>query len=124
MIVSQRLVRTLCPNCRRKITLPENLRQYFADCSFPDNEIYEAQGCAACDHTGYSGRRALFDILAMNSQFRELLERDGTAVTDIQHYLERKHGDVLTYHGFRLVSQGVTTIDEVSRVAMNTEPEN
>ena len=83
-----------------------------------------AQGCASCDHTGYSGRRALFDIMTLDQELRDLLEQENTTAAAIQAYLESRRGDVMTAQGFALAAQGITTLDEIQRVTLNVEKQS
>ena len=120
VIVSQRLVRTLCPQCKRRVELTPELLDYFNRAHLPSNNVFAAAGCPHCDGTGYAGRRAIFDIMVVNHELRNLLEDDATTLATIQAYIEREHGSsMMAYKGYQLVSQGVCSIEEVNRIALN-----
>lgn len=114
-MLAQRLVRVLCPECKviddspkadalkRRLEIPSDCR------------IYKAMGCRACRQTGFHGRRGVFEMMDMNNEIREMILKDCSSgeIRDAA----RKHGmRVLSEDGWRLVTEGVTTIDEVLRV--------
>ncbi|MDX9754403.1 MAG: GspE/PulE family protein [bacterium] len=114
-VLAQRLVRVLCPECKviddspkadalkRRLEIPSDCR------------IYKAMGCRACRQTGFHGRRGVFEMMDMNNEIREMILKDCSSgeIRDAA----RKHGmRVLSEDGWRLVTEGVTTIDEVLRV--------
>ena len=120
VVISQRLVRTLCPHCKQQTELPAEYVEYFDAAGFPKNNIFVPCGCPACDGTGFSGRQGIFDIMIMNSQLRQLLEAEGATLSSIQEYINSEHGSsIMAYKGFRLAAEGMTSIDEVNRVTMN-----
>ncbi len=76
LIISQRLVRKICPNCREKYPLPEKYYDLFADNqNFHPKEafLYRAKGCPQCNNTGYKGRIGLFEVLEMSPAIEELI---------------------------------------------------
>ena len=92
MCVAQRLVRLLCPHCKRPVIAAEDIRQLLPDTEI--REYYEAVGCEKCFYTGYSGRRAVYEVIPMDeglsaaarnsqSEIDDLLcERDITSLKD------------------------------------------
>lgn len=122
VIVSQRLVRTLCPHCKKRIELNEEQAEYFRQAGLPQDNVFAPAGCPQCDNTGYSGRRALFDIMVVNSKLRELLESENATLASIQAFIESEHGSsVIAYKGYQMAAAGLTSLDEVGRVSMNLE---
>ena len=120
LVISQRLVRTLCPQCRQRIELPEEYREYFAQAGLPADNIFRNVGCPGCDGTGFTGRRAVFDILTIDGELREALGNENVNLASIQNLLEqRTGGNVIAYKAFQLVAAGITTIDEVNRVTFD-----
>ena len=120
VIISQRLVRTLCPHCKKNIPVPQELKNYFAQARLPEDNLCTPVGCPKCDGTGYHGRRAVFDIMVVNNQLRDLLEDENTTLAAVQAYIEKEHGSsIMVYKGYQLVAQGVTSIEEVNRIALN-----
>ncbi|MEB4591158.1 type II secretion system ATPase GspE [Candidatus Thiothrix sp. Deng01] len=121
-ILAQRLVRRLCPQCREPHpVLPEieeelGLRRYQ-----PDGELrlWRAKGCNACSNSGYKGRSAIHEILVMDDPIRRLiLKHEDAGVLQEQ---ARKGGMRTMYEdGLLKALKGVTTLDEVLRVAEET----
>lgn len=116
LIVAQRLTRLLCESCKKptKPTPAQTLkmgRQLEGVAS-----ICTAQGCAMCLGTGYHGRRAIFELLEANDALRDIILRKPT-IAAIRDVLATGLFMSLQQFGFHLVAQGVTTFDEVERVA-------
>jgi len=89
IVIAQRLVRTLCPNCKIKIKPEEKIAKFITDKvgNMPPSErekikipdpfnIYAAKGCEECSFTGYSDRTALFEVLSINDEISELILKD------------------------------------------------
>ena len=122
LIVSQRLVRKLCPHCKKPVELSPELREYFRKQNLDDKNVCGPAGCRECDGTGYSGRTALFDLMVMDNELRSTLEAEGATLSSIKVQIEKEHGStVLAYEGYKLAAAGVTSIEEVERVTLNLE---
>ncbi|MDQ5768397.1 type II secretion system ATPase GspE [Thiothrix subterranea] len=121
-ILAQRLVRRLCPQCRESHpVLPEieqelGLRHYQ-----PEGELrlWHAKGCSACGNSGYKGRSAIHEVLVMDDPLRRLiLKHEDAGVLQEQ---ARKGGMRTMYEdGLYKALKGVTTLEEVLRVAEET----
>jgi general secretion pathway protein E len=112
-IMAQRLVRVLCPRCKEPYAMPEELRRRF---DLDGGEIYRAKGCAHCGQTGYRGRVAIFELLEMDDEIRELilLRKSSAALTAAG---VAKGMRLLRDDGLAKVRAGLTSLDEVIRVA-------
>ncbi len=113
--LAQRLVRVLCPNCKRPDLSPkaQAIRaQYGLNGPHP---IYAAVGCAACRQTGYHGRHAVFELMDMNDEIRQLVLKM-CSTGEIRAAAQRYGMRTLNEDGWRLVGEGITTVDEVLRV--------
>ena len=125
-ILAQRLVRRLCPQCRESHpVMPEieqelGLRQYQ-----PEGELrlWHAKGCNACSNTGYKGRSAIHEVLVMDDAIRRrILKHEDAGVLQEQ---ARKGGMRTMYEdGLAKALKGVTTLEEVLRVAEETPNAN
>ncbi len=121
-ILAQRLVRRLCPQCRESYpVLPEieqelGLRQYQPE---GDMRLWHAKGCSACNNSGYKGRSAIHEVLIMDDPLRRLiLKHEDAGVLQEQ---ARKGGMRTMYEdGLMKALKGVTTLEEVLRVAEET----
>lgn len=127
--ISQRLVRTLCPFCKKKIKpqkemekmllreidgLPEAVKK---EIKIPKPLfIYQAVGCKKCNHTGYGGRIGLFEVLKMTDKLREIILREPSELK-ISEETKRQGMLTMKQDGILKVLEGVTSVEEVLRVA-------
>ncbi|MBN2212064.1 MAG: type II/IV secretion system protein [Sedimentisphaerales bacterium] len=114
-VIAQRLVRMLCPHCKERDSLseqlPERTRRILAK-----HEIFRARGCRACRETGYQGRTALFEMFTLDDTIRAIiLER--APGTKIGRTAAAKGMRTLFESGLEKVREGVTSLAEVYRVA-------
>lgn len=116
LVLAQRLVRQLCTHCRVPVkpTDEQTLRLEVA-CGHAVPRIYRSSGCPQCLHTGFAGRRGVFELLVVNEAVREVMQRNAQPA-DVYRALEGSKFVKLMHSGYRLVADGITTIDEVERV--------
>lgn len=108
--VAQRLVRKLCSDCKEKHTITEGL--------FPSNfEIpkdlkthYRAVGCHTCYHTGYNGRKAIYEILPITKELGFHIKQNSLEIDD---YLDSKKINTLKQNAIEMILSGETSIEEV-----------
>lgn len=120
-VIAQRLVRKLCKLCKtahRPST--QDLQMLSHREGIGTQKIFKAKGCTSCHHTGYKGRLALLEILKMNTDLDDLLAR-GATTKDIRETAYEQGFFTLADDGIRHVLAGITSIDEVARVADLTE---
>lgn len=116
-VLAQRLVRTLCPDCREPLDLdtaelPDDFPREEVD---KDHPIFKAGGCRECRGSGYRGRAGIFELLANNDDIRQLaVERAPTQV--IKAAAVKSGMRSLRQDGWRNVLHGRTSIEEVMRV--------
>jgi type IV pilus assembly protein PilB len=115
-IVAQRLARTLCPHCKKRVIIPAAvLRDHGLNAKF-DIEAYEPLGCVRCGHMGYRGRIGLYEVMSMTEEIRELaLQRasaDRIAAVAAAQGMRRLRDD-----GLEKVKSGLTSMAEVARVS-------
>jgi general secretion pathway protein E len=116
MCISQRLVRTLCPSCKRPYKPDSKLIRRMSLEGRPHGDFYEAVGCKRCMGTGYCGRIALFETLLFTQAVRDVIITEPT-ISDIRKAAGEWMFSTLTSSGYRKVLEGVTTTQEVERVA-------
>ena len=117
-VISQRLVRKICPSCKKEYEPTADEAALIGIDYRPGMKFYKGEGCPDCYHTGYHGRRAVFEILMINSRIRRLIS-DG-ADQDTIFEQARKDGLVTMQENCRhLVLDGTISIDEALR-AINT----
>ena len=118
MVMAQRLVRTVCPDCTREVPPNDRHRQRLS--LPPDMRFVEGAGCNACMHSGYRGRAGVFEILTVDGPVRELIADN--ASTDAIAQAARASGlRGLREDAIHKAGQGMTTLDEVLRVTPRTE---
>ena len=116
MCISQRLVRVLCPNCKRPFKPDARMvRQMHMEGRAID-VLYDAVGCKRCMNAGYRGRMALFETLSFNAQLRDVILTKPT-IAEIRKAAGEWMFETLSESGFRLVVEGKTTFEEVNRVS-------
>ena len=120
-VLSQRLVRRLCPHCRRPVTLDAGTMRKTGLARFMTpgaDRAYAAGGCAACKHTGYLGRTAIHELFVMDADAHEAILSGADAMT--LHKVARKAGMLTLYEdGLRKVAAGVSSLEEVLRVTQD-----
>src|SRR5438552_2517677 len=119
-VLAQRLVRVLCPVCKKVDTSPAALA-FKAQVGIPANTtIYRSVGCRECRQTGFHGRRAIFEWMDSDNEIRELILKN--ASSDALRDNARRAGmRTLAEDGWRLVRLGVTTVEEVLSVTTAKE---
>lgn len=112
-VLSQRLVRTICLNCREIYKpLDEEIKELSPELIGQDLRFYRGKGCHICKGTGYGGRTGLHELMVMNEELRRMTMKDPStsALTEIA----RKFGmKTLREDGIQKVIRGITTISEV-----------
>ena len=109
LIISQRLVRTLCKECKTVMEVTDAVRERFA---LGNATVYTAHGCAACRGSGYKGRIGIFEFLPMTPELNTAVYQRRPA-EEIQRMSGRPN---LFEDGLKKVRAGVTTLDELLRV--------
>ncbi len=115
-VLAQRLVRVLCRHCRAEDRSPEVEVLRAQVPALADATIYRPVGCRECRQTGFHGRHALFEMMDMNEEVRQLLLK-GRSSVEIREAARRGGLRLLVEDGWRLVREGLTSPDEVLRVA-------
>ncbi|MGA7178191.1 MAG: ATPase, T2SS/T4P/T4SS family [Thiobacillaceae bacterium] len=114
-VVAQRLIRRLCPRCKRSYTPDEAEAQILGWHEAGQPTIYQPAGCPACNGKGYKGRMALIELLRMNNELDELVARNA-GLHDIRNAAIQHGYHPLAEDGIRRVLEGITSLAEVSRV--------
>lgn len=115
-VLAQRLVRVLCPHCRKAHKLSKKecrLLDLDVD-KYHHHEVYEPVGCAHCNQTGYRGRTGIYELIVANDKLRAMIHEGASE----QQMLEeaRKHAQGILADGASKVLSGQTSIAEVLRV--------
>jgi len=119
-VISQRLVRRICPHCREAYT-PSSEEQKKLRLPYSSGRtFYRGKGCARCFNTGYRGRTAVFEILVINSAVRRGIA-DGIPPSQLRKLIDESDFEPLIYDCVRLVENGTTTVDEAYRTVNSTD---
>lgn len=112
-IVAQRLMRKVCPNCAQEMqATPEEERLLGEE----GVKIRRGRGCPQCNNTGYRGRAAIHEVLAIDAPLRRMIDQRASA-EEILHYAREKQGmATLREGGILLVKRGITTPEELMRI--------
>lgn len=126
LAAAQRLVRLLCPLCKKPTKVPADLAEQVVREALletpPDPAtvtFYEARGCDKCSRTGYSGRKAIYEVYKLNAAMKEIIYRYGADVGKLKKAGEEAGMWTMRASGFRKVLNGLTTIDEVMSVTVS-----
>ncbi|WP_114700913.1 GspE/PulE family protein [Psychrobacter proteolyticus] len=121
-VMAQRLLRTLCPHCKKAVdVVPDSeISIQWQELVQPwrapaPAQIYMAQGCEHCRHTGYQGRVGLYEIMPLSNELKKLVAAD-TNLDVLKQQAYREGLQPLRLSGAKRISEGVTTIEEVMRV--------
>jgi type IV pilus assembly protein PilB len=119
LILAQRLARVICGNCREPVELP---LQAWVDVGIPKAEIatftgFHGVGCQQCNGSGYRGRVALYEVMPMSDEIRDLV-LNGASASEIKRCAMSLGMQTLRQAGLSKLKEGVTTIEEVVRVTM------
>ncbi|MCR9247268.1 MAG: GspE/PulE family protein [bacterium] len=117
-VLAQRLVRVLCDKCRQPTDVSAtDLRSVGIDPGAADSTtFYRAEGCEACEHTGYRGRLGVYELLHMDRTMREMTFRGEPAVRLREYAWQSGSMSTLVQDGARKVLAGRTTVNELLRV--------
>ena len=121
--VSQRLIRKPCPHCavKRKfaeeeMTIMQKLvEKYGVKFDFKDKFTFDIKGCKECNHTGYLGRIATFEILEINDDIRELISSGASSMKIREKALEGEIYKPLFVDALGKVLNGIVTLEEVNK---------
>ncbi|MDD2218948.1 MAG: GspE/PulE family protein [Desulfoplanes sp.] len=121
-IVAQRLVRTICPHCRESFHPSRDqlgtwgVGKWFS----PEDELFRGSGCEHCRRTGYLGRQGIFEVVPFDARLGEAVS-GGMELDALRRLVRSQKIKGLFEDGMEKVRQGVTTIEEVLRVAGGTD---
>ncbi len=122
LILAQRLVRKICPECKTPVTLPG---QAFIDLGVKPEEfqnipLYKGTGCKNCSNTGFKGRIAIYEVMPLNENLKEFILK-GASSTDLKKEAIRSDMSTLRNSAINKMKQGLTTVEEVLRITFANE---
>ncbi len=117
-IIAQRLVRRICSKCKKEIKMTPDIKKILDEYGINSNEItlYKGEGCPYCKETGYKGRIAIFEMMVITDNIRDLISNNATTAK-LRETAIKEGMCQLREDGIKKVCEGLTTIDEILRVA-------
>jgi len=120
LILAQRLCRKICVECKEVEETPETA---LLDIGFKKEEIgsfkcYKGKGCSACGDSGYKGRIALYEVMPLREEIKELVIKGATSI-DLKKAAINSGMMTLRMSGLKKIKEGVTSIEEVLRVTFS-----
>jgi type IV pilus assembly protein PilB len=115
-VVAQRLARKLCIHCKRRVLIPARALQEAGFRVGTDLEAYEAVGCQRCSQIGYRGRLGLYSVMVMSEEIKDMTV-NGAPEQDIARKAREQGMLTLKEDGLAKVRAGITSIEEIARVA-------
>ena len=115
-VLAQRLVRVICPQCKRREKVPGAwLRSVGFDAPEREYEIFRGAGCAACSQTGFRGRIGIFELMELDEELRRVILANAEA-TALARAARARGMRALLEDGQQKVLDGITTPEEILRV--------
>lgn len=116
-VLAQRLIRVLCPSCKKEIKhddLKENyyLQKFGFQNRLVNSKIFQAVGCPSCRFTGYKGRTLVSQIMIIDDRIKEIISHN-KPIMELNQYLETSGQKSLFYNGLEKVISGITSLDEI-----------
>ncbi|MDY6336255.1 MAG: GspE/PulE family protein [Succinivibrionaceae bacterium] len=119
VVIAQRLVRRICPDCKEEYIPDESDRRFIDDVIGPgasQHVFYHGRGCQTCNYTGYKGRIGVFEILDLKGEMMDALRAE-----DTERFSRAANADPdyvpLSHMAYDYALQGITSLDEVLRLA-------
>ncbi len=127
LVMAQRLVRKLCPDCRQEETLPPALLekiakelagvpQEYLETFTKNPKFFHGKGCASCNNTGYSGRAVIAELLEIEQDLRDIISKENFDSQAIEAAFKKQKYVSLLQDGIVKAMSGLTSIDEIMRV--------
>ena len=112
-ILAQRLVRVNCSKCRETYAPPPGVLQ---NVGLPEGtKLTRGKGCSKCDHSGFTGRTGIFELMTMTDEIKTMVDGKRSAA-DIKKKAVEQGMKTLRHDGLEKVQRGITTLEEVLRV--------
>lgn len=117
-VIAQRLVRRLCPECKKKKKADAEELELLMLAPDADVTIYEPCGCSKCDGTGFKGRIGVYEIMEMSQPLKSIISKNGSA-EDIKNKALEEGMNTLRMSATKYVLDGITSVQEMMRVSFD-----
>ncbi len=118
-VISQRLVRVLCPHCKRAAPVTAIERELAPELELGET-VYQPAGCIHCNNTGYLGRTAVHEILTVTTDIRQLIS-SRASVEEVRHQAEQRGFVSLRHNMLQLVREGTSSLPELMRITFSLD---
>jgi type IV pilus assembly protein PilB len=117
LIVAQRLVRKVCTECKAEenVPIPALIQLGFTEEEAPSVKAYKGKGCSVCNGSGYKGRVALYEVMPLKEELKEMI-LEGASADELKKTSIRLGMKTLRASGLVKIKDGVTTIEEVLKI--------
>ncbi len=115
-IVSQRLVRRLCPECSTFDEPTETEKMMFDKYHISANKVKRAKGCPSCNYKGFAGRVGIFEVLPISKEMQKYIAQNAT-IDELEKQAQAEQLVTIMQSGLEKVKSGITTLEEVLKVA-------
>jgi type II secretory ATPase GspE/PulE/Tfp pilus assembly ATPase PilB-like protein len=115
-ILAQRLVRRICTSCKVAVEPDARMEALCEAYGMDVGEPARGEGCKNCGQTGYSGRAGIYELFSIDDRLRDIITTD-PSLAPLRREAEAQGHLPLAYDGLAKVTEGLTTLDEVTRVA-------
>ncbi len=118
-ILSQRVIRTLCPHCKEEVALSESDQEFLHGLGdqLESRAAYIAKGCSECLETGYLGQTGLFELVKLDKGLKQfLLQSHPLSSLHVRNFLAEMSEDTLKSRAIQKVRQGITSVAEIRRI--------
>ncbi|NDI35407.1 GspE/PulE family protein [Chengkuizengella sediminis] len=117
-VVSQRLVRQICSQCKLEVQPSEQEKIYLSEHGFNVNTLFKGKGCGVCNQTGYKGRIGIHEVLLVDDTMRSLI-LNNASIEDFKTYALTHGMKSIFEDGLQKAFQGISTLQEVIKEVSN-----
>jgi type IV pilus assembly protein PilB len=117
LVATQRLVRVLCPSCKEEdtVSIPGLIEIGFSEQEAQSIMCYRGRGCPECNNSGYKGRVALYEVMPLHDELKEMI-LEGASADELKKTAIRLGMQTLRMSGLAKIKKGLTSVDEILRV--------
>jgi type IV pilus assembly protein PilB len=115
-VLAQRLVRRICKSCKVSVEPDARTQALFEAYEIPLEQLARGEGCTHCGQTGYSGRAGIYELFVIDDKLRDIITQEPSLSALKKEAIAQGHL-ALAYDGLGKVAEGITTVEEVTRVA-------
>ncbi len=118
-VIAQRLVKRVCPHCKKEMRISDNAREFLGDPTL--EKVYVGEGCPLCGNTGYRGRIAVNEIFRVTPEIKRIIVDNGTDVKAMREYAKKKDIITMREEVVALVKEGTTSVEEALKILYSIE---